>query len=142
MPTPSNTFATMTIQEFQSRTQVSVDVSEFESITTVYMQSDVDKDTFCKMWRKMNATRVMAANEQAKKQQTIDKVFSMVMTNPEWKDVEHYNDIAVAVLSSKDKALIESIGISLESEPDNNGFRHFKRFRELRPEINAFLKNA
>ncbi len=132
----------MTIQEFQSRTQVSVDVSEFESITTVYMQSDVDKDTFCKMWCKMNATRVMAAKKQAKKQQTIDKVFSMVMTNPEWTDVEHYNDIAVAVLSSKDKALIESIGISLESEPDNNGFRHFKRFRELRPEINAFLKNA
>lgn len=132
----------MTIQEFQSRTQVSVDVSEFESITTVYMQSDVDKDTFCKMWCKMNETRVMAAKEQAKKQQTIDKVFSMVMTNPEWTDVEHYNDIAVAVLSSKDKALIESIGISLESEPDSNGFRHFKRFRELRPEINAFLKNA
>ena len=132
----------MTIQEFQSRTQVSVDVSEFESITTVYMQSDVDKDTYCKMWCKVNATRVMAAKEQAKKQQTIDKVFSMVMTNPEWTDVEHYNDIAVAVLSSKDKALIESIGISLESEPDNNGFRHFKRFRELRPEINAFLKNA
>lgn len=132
----------MTIQEFQSRTQVSVDVSEFESITTVYMQSDVDKDTFCKMWRKMNATRVMAAKGQAKKQQTIDKVFSMVMTNPEWTDVEHYNDIAVAVLSSKNKALIESIGISLVSEPDNNGFRHFKRFRELRPEINAFLKNA
>lgn len=132
----------MTIQEFQSRTQVSVDVSEFESITTVYMQSDVDKDTFCKMWRKMNATRVMAAKGQAKKQQTIDKVFSMVMTNPEWTDVEYYNDIAIAVLSSKDKALIESIGISLESEPDNNGFRHFKRFRELRPEINAFLKNA
>lgn len=132
----------MTIQEFQSRTQVSVDVSEFESITMVYMQSDVDKDTFCKMWRKMNATRVMAAKGKAKKQQTIDKVFSMVMTNPEWTDVEHYNDIAVAVLSSKDKALIESIGISLESEPDNNGFLHFKRFRELRPEINAFLKNA
>ena len=132
----------MTIQEFQSRTQVSVDVSEFESITTVYMQSDVDKDTFCKMWRKMNATRVMDAKGQDKKQQTIDKVLSMMMVNPEWTDVEHYNDIAVAVLSSKDKALIESIGISLESEPDNNGFRHFKRFRELRPEINAFLKNA
>ena len=131
----------MTIQEFQSRTQVSVDVSEFESITTVYMQSDVDKDTFCKMWCKMNATRVMAEKEQAKKQQTIDKVFSMVMSNPEWTDVEHYNDIAVAILSSKDKALIESIGISLEREPDNNGFRLFKRLTELRPEINAFLKN-
>lgn len=63
-----------------------------------------------------------------------------VMANPEWTDVEHYNDIAVAVLSGKDKALIESIGISLVSEPDNNGFRHFKRFSELRTEINAFLK--
>lgn len=95
---------------------------------------------FARCGAKMNATRVMAAKEQAKKQQTIDKVFSMVMANPEWTDVEHYNDIAVAVLSGKDKALIESIGISLVSEPDNNGFRHFKRFSELRPEINAFLK--
>lgn len=117
----------MTIQEFQSRTQVSVDVSEFESITTVYMQSDVDKDTFCKMWRKMNATRVMAAKEQAKKQQTIDKVFSMVMANPEWTDVEHYNDIAVAVLSGKDKALIESIGISLVSEPGQQRIPSFQK---------------
>ena len=132
----------MTIQEFQSRTQVPVDVSEFESITTVYMQSDVDKDTFCKMWRKMNATRVMAAKEQAKKQQTIDKVLSMMMVNPEWSDVEHYNTIAVSVLSEKEQNLLESIGVSLESEPNNEGFRHFKRFRELRPEINAFLKNA
>lgn len=132
----------MTIQEFQSRTQVPVDAAEFDTINMMYMKSDVDKDTFCKMWRKMNATRVMAAKEQAKKQQTIDKVFSMVMANPEWTDVEHYNDIAVAVLSSKDKALIDSIGISLESEPDNNGFRHFKRFSELRSEINAFLKTA
>jgi hypothetical protein len=43
---------------------------------------------------------------------------------------------------SVDVSEFESIGISLESEPDNNGFRHFKRFSELRPEINAFLKNA
>lgn len=56
-------------------------------------------------------------------------------------DMYYNKKIAVAILSSKDKALIESIGISLESEPDNNGFRHFKRFSELRPEINAFLKN-
>ena len=132
----------MTIQEFQSRTQVRVNAAEFESINNVYMNADVDKDVFCKMWCKMNASRVKAAKKEIKKQQTIDKVFSMVMANPEWTDVEHYNDIAVAVLSSKDKALIESIGISLASEPDNNGFRHFKRFSELRPEINAFLKNA
>ena len=130
----------MTIQEFQSRTQVRVNAAEFESINNVYMNADVDKDVFCKMWCKMNASRVKAAKKEIKKQQTIDKVLSMMMVNPEWSDVEHYNTIAVSVLSEKEQNLLESIGISLASEPDNNGFRHFKRFSELRPEINAFLK--
>lgn len=132
----------MTIQEFQSRTQVRVNAAEFESINNVYMNADVDKDVFCKMWCKMNASRVKAAKKEIKKQQTIDKVLSMMMVNPEWSDVEHYNTIAVSVLSEKEQNLLESIGVSLESEPNNEGFRHFKRFRELRPEINAFLKTA
>ena len=132
----------MTIQEFQSRTQVRVNAAEFESINNVYMNADVDKDVFCKMWCKMNASRVKAAKKEIKKQQTIDKVLSMMMVNPEWSDVEHYNTIAVSALTEKEQNLLESIGVSLESEPNNESFRHFKRFRELRPEINAFLKNA
>lgn len=132
----------MTQQEFQERTQVSVNTTEFDAINMVYMNADVDKDVFCKMWCKMNASRVKAAKEQEKKQITIDKVLSMVMTNAEWSDVEHYNTIAVSVLSDKEQSLLEAIGISLESEPNDEGVRHFKRFGELRTEIHNFLKSA
>lgn len=132
----------MTHQEFQTRTQVRVNAAEFESINKVYMNADVDKDVFCKMWCKMNASRIKAAKEEIKKQQTIDKVLSMMMANPEWSDVEHYNTIAVSVLSEKEQNLLESIGVSLESEPNNEGFRHFKRFGELRTELHKFLKSA
>ena len=75
-----------------------MDAAEFESINKVYMNADIDKDVFCKMWCKMNASRVKAAKEEIKKQQTIDKVLSMMMVNPEWSDVEHYNTIVVSVL--------------------------------------------
>lgn len=132
----------MTHQEFQTRTQVRVNAAEFESINNVYMNADVDKDVFCKMWCKMNASRVKAAKKEIKKQQTIDKVLSMMMVNPEWSDVEHYNTIAVSVLSEKEQNLLESIGVSLESEPNNEGFRHFKSFGELRTELHKYLKSA
>lgn len=48
----------MTQQEFTERTMVEVSVEEYSAIETVYMNSDLDKDEFCKMWRKMNKTRV------------------------------------------------------------------------------------
>ena len=132
----------MTQQEFQERTQVRVNAAEFEAINMMYMNADVDKDIFCNMWRTMNASRVRAAKEEAKKQQAIDKVLSMMMANAEWSDVEHYNTIAVSVLSDKEQSLLEAIGISLESEPNDEGLCHFKRFGELRTEIHQFLKSA
>ena len=132
----------MTQQEFQERTQVRVNAAEFEAINMMYMNADVDKDIFCNMWRKMNASRVKAAKEEAKKQQAIDKVLSMMMANAEWSDVEHYNTIAVSVLSDKEQSLLEAIGISLESEPNDEGVCYFKRFGELRTEIHKFLKSA
>ena len=132
----------MTQQEFQGRTQVRVNATEFDAINMVYMNADVDKDVFCKMWCKMNVSRVKTAKEQEKKQENIDKVLSMVMTNAEWSDVEHYNTIAVSVLSDKEQSLLEAIGISLESEPNDEGLCHFKRFGELRTEIHNFLKSA
>ena len=48
----------MTQQEFTQRVNVEVSNSEFEAINEVYMNSDLDKDEFCKMWVKMNKTRV------------------------------------------------------------------------------------
>lgn len=51
----------MTQQEFTKRTMVEVSNREFDAIHEVYMNSDLDKDEFCKMWVKMNKTRVQNA---------------------------------------------------------------------------------
>lgn len=53
--------------EFQTRTKVNVSAGEFDAINVVYMNSDLDKDEFCKMWCKMNASRVRAAKTEAQK---------------------------------------------------------------------------
>ena len=51
----------MTQQEFLNRTGVEVSNSEFWAINEVYNNSDLDKDEFCKMWCKMNPSRVKDA---------------------------------------------------------------------------------
>lgn len=58
----------MTTKEFTERTMVEVSNDEFEAINVVYMNSDLDKDEFCKMWCKMNATRVWNAKRELKAQ--------------------------------------------------------------------------
>ncbi len=56
----------MTQQEFFNRTNVEVSNSEFEAIHVVYLSSDLDKDEFCKMWCKMNKSRVQNAKVEAR----------------------------------------------------------------------------
>ena len=56
----------MTQQEFTQRVNVEVSNSEFEAINVVYMNSELDKDEFCKMWVKMNKTRVQNAKIERK----------------------------------------------------------------------------
>ena len=51
----------MTKQEFTQRVKVEVSNSEFEIINEFYMNCECDKDEFCKMWCKMNASRVKNA---------------------------------------------------------------------------------
>lgn len=42
--------------EFYIRTQVHVTSEMFEQIHKDYMQSDLDKDAFCKQWKRRNAS--------------------------------------------------------------------------------------
>lgn len=51
--------------EFESRVKVQVSAEEYAAIEQVYMNSDVDKDEFCKLWAKMNRVRI--ARIQAEK---------------------------------------------------------------------------
>lgn len=65
----------MTEQEFTSRTKVeiadnrnwAISYNEFNAIHTVYMNSDLDKDAFCKAWVRMNRQRIatLKANHKA-----------------------------------------------------------------------------
>ena len=52
--------------EFIQRTGVEVSNYEFDAINEVYMNSDLDKDEFCKVWCKMNASRVNRAKAEKK----------------------------------------------------------------------------
>lgn len=135
-------YVTMTQQEFEARTAVKVNAREFEAIHSVYMASDIEKDEFCAMWCKMNASRVKAAKRAAKRQATMGKLASMVMRNAEWSDTEHYNTIAAPVLTDTEKALLASAGITVVEEPNGKGFLRYKRFGELRQEIHELLKTA
>lgn len=64
----------MTKQEFENRTNVQVLFDEYEHIEVVYMASDLDKDEFCKMWCKMNKSRVNKAKEEAKEAKRIESL--------------------------------------------------------------------
>ena len=52
--------------EFKERTGIDVALDEYRAIEVVYINSDLDKDEFCKMWCKMNASRIRKAKEEAK----------------------------------------------------------------------------
>lgn len=62
-------------KEFEDRTGVTVTTDEYLAIDTVYMASDLDKDEFCKMWCKMNASRIKAAKKSIAEKAAKDKEY-------------------------------------------------------------------
>ena len=60
----------MTQKEFTDRTGVQVTATEYNAIEEVYVNCDLEKDEFCKVWAQMNASRVAAAKEAAKQQRS------------------------------------------------------------------------
>lgn len=70
----------MTKQEFEARVEMKVDEREFDAINVVYMNSDLEKDEFCKMWKKMNAKRISvylkAEKEKQEKYEHISFMYS------------------------------------------------------------------
>ncbi len=58
----------MTQQEFESRVGIEVTGKEYAAIEQVYMNSDVEKDEFCKLWVRMNKQRVARIEAERKAQ--------------------------------------------------------------------------
>lgn len=52
--------------EFESRVGIEVSAQEYAAIEQVYMNSDVEKDEFCKLWAKMNCQRIARIKAERK----------------------------------------------------------------------------
>ena len=105
----------MTQQEFTSRTMVEVSSKEFDAINEMYLACDLHKDDFCKMWCKMNASRVKAAKQAMKEAAALQKLNAIL-----YKIVEKYDRVkfefksAFDVLSEKECDACVRCGIALE----------------------------
>jgi hypothetical protein len=127
----------MTQQEFTQRVNVEVSNKEFEAINEVYINSDLNKDEFCKMWVKMNKTRVQNA-----------KVERMIKAKDEaYRDALHKfytktNDsnefqtpICYVKISAYEVQAMSYAGIKVANEDG-----HAKYLSDIRYEIGKFLR--
>lgn len=112
----------MTRNEFETRTGVlNVSNYEFDAIHAVYMASDLDKDEFCKMWCKMNRSRVERAKLQKKMD---DKISALLDIKAGYVNYSDMSELAVNYLTQKEQDLLAEFGITME---DINywGIRYF-----------------
>ena len=121
----------MTQQEFYQRTGVEVSNKEFLSIHEVYCYSDLDKDEFCKMWCKMNYSRVIKANKDNKEAQRkaeandiLFKWFTKWQNNKKFQE-NYYINIAYIKLTTKEVKAISYVGIRF-GNAENLSDLHYK----------------
>lgn len=113
----------MTHQEFTSRTLVEVSTEEFWAINEVYNHSDLDKDEFCKMWCKMNSSRVADAKAQIKAQAEQERIFSkthaiilkLTCNNNAFGTTWYYNIPATKILNASDRKFLDEQGFAYKS---------------------------
>ena len=127
----------MTQQEFTQRVNVEVSNSEFEAINEVYMNSDLNKDEFCKMWVKMNKTRVQNAKVErmikAKDEAYRDALHKFYTKN---NDVNEFmTPICYVKISAYEVQAMSHAGIKVANE----GGR-IKFLSDIRYEIGKYLR--
>lgn len=136
----------MTQQEFQTRVQLEVTADEFYHINEVYMNSDLDKDEFCKLWVKMNQTRVNKAKAEAKAAEAEQKVreglYDIINRNHD----NAYNQFADEYFSQAQKRRLAEVGIQMSVERVEPIWGHTVRDPKLVStvlyEIKKYLKVA
>ena len=127
----------MTQQEFTQRVNVEVSNKEFEAINEVYMNSDLDKDEFCKMWVKMNKTRVQNAKVErmikAKDEAYRDALHKFYTKNDDVN--EFMNPICYVKISTYEVQAMSYAGIKVANEDGRA-----KYLSDIRYEIGKFLR--
>ena len=127
----------MTQQEFTQRTKVEVSFNEFNAIHEVYVNSDLDKDEFCKMWVKMNKTRVQNAKVErmikAKDEAYRDALHKFYTKN---NDVNEFmTPICYVKISTYEVQAMSYAGIKVANEDGRAKF-----LSDIRYEIGKFLR--
>lgn len=136
----------MTQQEFQTRVQLEVTSDEFYHINAVYMNSDLDKDEFCKLWVKMNQARVNKAKAAAKAAEAEQKVreglFDIINRNHD----KAYNLFAEDYFNEAQQKRLAEVGIQMREERVEPIWGHTVRDPKLVStvlyEIKKYLKVA
>ena len=127
----------MTQQEFTQRVNVEVSNKEFEAINEVYMNSDLYKDEFCKMWVKMNKTRVQNAKVErmikAKDEAYRDALHKFYTKNDDVN--EFMTPICYVKISTYEVQAMSYAGIKVANEDG-----HAKYLSDIRYEIGKFLR--
>ena len=127
----------MTQQEFTQRVNVEVSNKEFEAINEVYMNSDLDKDEFCKIWVKMNKTRVENAKVErmikAKDEAYRDALHKFYTKNDDVN--EFMTPICYVKISTYEVQAMSYAGIKVANEDGRA-----KYLSDIRYEIGKFLR--
>lgn len=132
----------MTQKEFEDRVQMQVSASEYQSIENVYMTSDLGKDEFCKVWVKMNASRVAAAKAEARKQaaeaERKDKAYRLFDRITSMKS--RFASDAEDQLSDSQKDFLKSLGIEMRSQKWYQPYSTAKALMEVHYELGQYLR--
>lgn len=100
--------------EFQERVQMQVSPAEYANIEKVYLESDLNKDDFCKLWVKMNQSRVNKAKAEARA-----RAEKEALRDKAWEIISKYGGVwncqqpASKFLKKRERAFCESIGIKV-----------------------------
>ena len=132
-------------QEFQDRVKIKVSAQEYAAIEVVYMNSDLEKDEFCKMWAKMNAKRIAAYQKTEKEKQEKYEHISLLASTRELLRVLAYRNGWGAspkqVLTSKVIKALDKADIYITEYNYVKGCTDLKPISTLVYEINEYINS-
>lgn len=132
-------------QEFQDRVKMQVSAQEYAAIEVVYMNSDLEKDEFCKMWAKMNAKRIAAYRKAEKeKQEKYEHISLLASTRELLRELAYrkgWDASPKQVLSSKVIKALDKADIYITEYNYVKGCTDLKPISTLIYEINEYINS-
>lgn len=132
-------------QEFQDRVKIKVSAQEYAAIEVVYMNSDLEKDEFCKMWAKMNAKRIAAYQKTEKEKQEKHEHISLLASTRELlRELAYRNGWGASpkqVLTSKVIKALDKADIYITEYNYVKGCTDLKPISTLVYEINEYINS-